>query len=136
MRLDATSLKPDIDAKRRHLSYAESIAFTVINGERMDYVCTFAPDVGLRVYEADDLSTMIATALSAELMTYRDSHFRPTPAHMQFVSHSKDEEPRGLSTIRQDTQANTVTCPSSGGPGSRRSFRGICDWRGLNCATA
>ncbi len=85
MRLDAASLEPDVDSKRRHLSYAESIAFTVVKGDRSDYVCTFAPDVGLRVYEADDLTTMVATALSAELMTYRDTHFRPTPAHMQFV---------------------------------------------------
>lgn len=87
MRFDAACLKPDIDSKRRHLSYAESIAFTVIKGGRTDYVCTFAPDVGLRVYEADDLTTMVATALSAELMTYRETHFRPTPAHMEFVPH-------------------------------------------------
>jgi hypothetical protein len=87
MRFDAACLEPDIDSRRRHLSYAESIAFTVIKGDRTDYVCTFAPDVGLRVYEADDLTTMVATALSAELMTHRDTHFRPTPAHMQFVPH-------------------------------------------------
>jgi hypothetical protein len=85
MRFDAKTLTPDIDAKRRHLSYAESIAFTVVNGGNDDYVCTFAPDVGLRIYQADDLTTMVATALSAELMTYHDTHFRPTPAHMQFV---------------------------------------------------
>jgi hypothetical protein len=85
MRFDAATLKPDVDSKRRHLSYAESIAFTVIGGDHADYVCTFAPDVGLRVYDANDLSTMVATALSAELMTYRDTHFRPTPAHMQFI---------------------------------------------------
>src|SRR5262249_22606127 len=85
MRFDAACLEPDFDSKRRHLSYAESIAFTVVKGDHQDYVCTFAPDVGLRIYHADDLTTMIATALSAELMTYRDTHFRPTPAHMQFV---------------------------------------------------
>lgn len=87
MRFDAGDLKPDFDPKRRHLSYAESIAFTVVEGPHRDYVCTFAPDVGLRIYEAEDLTTMVATALSAELMTYRDTHFRPTPAHMQFVPH-------------------------------------------------
>ena len=87
MRLDARTLRPDFDAKRRHLSYAESIAFTVVPGDGADYVCTFAPDVGLRIYQADDLTTMVATALSAELMTYGDTHFRPTPAHMQFVAH-------------------------------------------------
>ena len=85
MRLDAGSLQPNSDFKRRHLSYAESIAFTVIQGPHTDYVCTFSPDVGLRIYDGNDLSTMVATALSAELMTYRDTHFRPTPAHMQFV---------------------------------------------------
>ena len=87
MRFDARTLEPDFDPKRRHLSYAESIAFTVVPGDGVDYLCTFAPDVGLRIYQADDLTTMIATALSAELMTYRDTHFRPTPAHMQFVPH-------------------------------------------------
>lgn len=87
MRFDAACLEPDTDSKRRHLSYAESIAFTVIKGDGSDYVCTFAPDVGLRIYHADDLTTMVGTALSAELMTYRDTHFRPTPAHMQFVPH-------------------------------------------------
>lgn len=87
MRFDAARMEPDFDPKRRHLSYAESIAFTLIKGDRQDYACTFAPDVGLRIYEADDLTTMIGTALSAELMTYRDTHFRPTPAHMQFVPH-------------------------------------------------
>jgi hypothetical protein len=88
MRLDAARLMPDTDTRRRHLSYAESIAFTIVGGEDKDYVLTFAPDVGLRVYEADDLTTMVATALSAELMTHRDTHFRPTPAHMQFLRRS------------------------------------------------
>lgn len=87
MRMDARTLEPDFDSKRRHLSYAESIAFTVVYGDDADYVCTFAPDVGLRIYDADDLTIMIGTALSAELMTYRDTHFRPMPAHMQYVRH-------------------------------------------------
>jgi hypothetical protein len=87
MRFDATTLQPDMDSKRRHLSYAESVAFTVVPGVRAgtDYVCTFAPDVGLRIYESIDLRNMLGTAISAELMTYRDTHFRPTPAHMQFI---------------------------------------------------
>jgi hypothetical protein len=85
MRLDASALTPDIDPKRRHLSYAESIAFTLVEGNGADYICTFAPDVGLRIYDADDLSTMVAYGVAAELMTYRDTHFRPTPAHMEFV---------------------------------------------------
>ena len=85
MRFDAGDLVPDIDPKRRHLSYAESIAFTVVEGKATDYVCTFAPEVGLRIYNADDLATMVSYGVAAELMTYRDTHFRPTPAHMQFV---------------------------------------------------
>lgn len=87
MRFDAARLEPDTDSKRRHLSYAESIAFTVVGNGGSDYVCTFSPDVGLRIYDADDLSTAVGYALSAELMTYRDTHFRPMPAHMQFVAH-------------------------------------------------
>ena len=85
MRFDAARLQPDIDTKRRHLSYAEPVAFTVIGDGGSDYVCTFAPDVGLRIYSADDLSNAVAYALAAELMTYGDTHFRPMPAHMQFV---------------------------------------------------
>jgi hypothetical protein len=85
MRFDADRLEPDIDCKRRHLSYAESVAFTVVGGTGRDYVCTFAPDVGLRIYPEEDLSLAVANAISAELMTYRDNYFRPMPAHMQFV---------------------------------------------------
>jgi hypothetical protein len=85
MRFDAGRLRPDIDPKRRHLSYAESIAFTLVPGEKTDYICTFAPEVGLRIYDADDLTTMVAYGVAAELMTYRETHFRPVPAHMQFV---------------------------------------------------
>jgi hypothetical protein len=85
MRFDSTRLEPDTDPKRRHLSYAESVAFTVVGSGGLDYICTFAPDVGLRIYDADDLSRTVGYALAAELMTYRDTHFRPMPAHMQFV---------------------------------------------------
>jgi hypothetical protein len=84
MRFDATRLEPDID-KRRHLSYAEPVAFTLVNGGASDYVCTFAPEVGLRIYEANDLTTMVAYAVAADLMTYGDTHYRPMPAHMQFI---------------------------------------------------
>ncbi len=85
MRFDATSLEPDTDPKRRHLSYAEPVAFTVVGDGGSDFVCTFAPDVGLRIYDADDLTTAVAYAVAGELMTYGDTHFRPMPAHMQFV---------------------------------------------------
>ena len=86
MRLsDAARLEPDTDPKRRHLSYAEPVAFTVVGDGGSDYVCTFAPDVGLRIYDADDLTTAVAYAVAGELMTYGDTHFRPMPAHIQFV---------------------------------------------------
>jgi hypothetical protein len=85
MRFDAAGLTPDTDPKRRHLSYAESPAFTLVGDSGGDFVCTFAPEVGLRIYNADDLTTMVAYGVAAELMTYRDTHFRPAPAHMQFV---------------------------------------------------
>jgi hypothetical protein len=87
MRFDASNLQPDIDLKRRHLSYAEPVAFTVVGDGSRDYICTFAPDVGLRIYDADDLTTMVAYAVAGELMSYRDTHYRPMPAHMQFVPH-------------------------------------------------
>ena len=87
MRLDAKTLEPDFDS-RRHLSYAEPVAFTVIPGDdQLDYVCTFSPEFGLRIYRADDLATMVGYAVGAELMTYRDTHYRPIPAHMEFVRH-------------------------------------------------
>jgi hypothetical protein len=85
MRFNASSLEPDTDSKRRHLSYAEPVALAVVGDSGSDYVCTFAPDVGLRIYSADDLTTMVGYAVAAELMTYRDSHYRPMPAHMAFV---------------------------------------------------
>ena len=85
MRFNATSLEPDTDPKRRHLSYAEPVAFAVVGDSGNDYVCTFAPDVGLRIYDANDLTTMVGYAVAPELMTYRDSHYRPMPAHMAFV---------------------------------------------------
>lgn len=85
MRFDAARLEPDYDAKRRHLSYAEPVAFTLIEGSGADFICTFSPDVGLRIYDSDDLTTMVGYAVAADLMTYRDTHYRPMPAHMQFI---------------------------------------------------
>jgi hypothetical protein len=87
MRLDAADLTPDVDAKRRHMSYAEPVAFVVVAGAGgPDMLCTFSPEFGLRIYRADDLTTMVGHAVAAELMTYRDTHYRPMPAHMAFVS--------------------------------------------------
>ena len=85
MRFDAARLEPDYDSKRRHLSYAESVAFTLVEGSGTDFICTFSPDVGLRIYDSDDLTTMVGYAVAADLMTYRDTHYRPMPAHMQFI---------------------------------------------------
>jgi hypothetical protein len=86
MRLDATTLEPDVDPLRRHLSYAEPVAFAVVPGDHgCDWVCTFSPELGLRIYAADDLGTMVGYGVAGELMTYRDTHFRPMPAHMVFV---------------------------------------------------
>jgi hypothetical protein len=86
MRFDAATLTPDYDRKRRHLSYAEPVALAVVDGGDRDYVCTFSPELGLRVYDGDDLSQTIGHAISHGLLTWRDSHFRPEPAHMEFIA--------------------------------------------------
>ena len=87
MRLNADTLEPDTDPRRRHLSYAEPVAFAVVPGPGgLDIVCTFSPELGLRIYRADDLTTMVGYAVAGELMTYHDTHFRPMPAHMAFIA--------------------------------------------------
>jgi hypothetical protein len=85
MRFVADRLEPDFEPQRRHLSYAEPVAIAVVGDGGADYVCTFAPEFGLRIYPADDLTRMVCNAVSPNLMNWRDSHFRPEPAHMQFV---------------------------------------------------
>lgn len=85
MRFDAETLEPDYDSRRRHLSYAEPVAMTVVGDGQTDFVCTFSPETGLRIYPADDLMRMVGHAVSASLMHWKDSHFRPEPAHMQFT---------------------------------------------------
>ncbi len=85
MRFNAETLEPDYDPQRRHLSYAEPVAIAVVGDGKTDYVCTFAPEIGLRIYPADDLTRMVCHAVSASLMNWKDTHFRPEPAHMQFV---------------------------------------------------
>jgi hypothetical protein len=86
MRFNAKTMEPDYDSRRRHLSYAEPVAVAVVGDGHTDYVCTFAPETGLRIYPADDLMRMVCHAVSAKLMNWKDTHFRPEPAHMQFVS--------------------------------------------------
>lgn len=84
MRFRADSLTPDYDPKRRHLSYAEPMAVAVVGDRSEDYVCTFGTDVGLRIYRGDDFRYMVCEALAPQFMNWRDSHYRPQPAHMEF----------------------------------------------------
>ncbi|MBC7908875.1 MAG: hypothetical protein H7Y30_00135 [Pyrinomonadaceae bacterium] len=86
MRFEAANLEPDRDSKRRHVSYAEPIAMALVGENGKDYVCTFSPEVGLRIYDADDLTAVVCHAVCHELWSWEDTHFRPDPAHMQFVS--------------------------------------------------
>ncbi|NKB88776.1 MAG: hypothetical protein GKS06_11200 [Acidobacteria bacterium] len=86
IRFDSRDLKVDYDAARSHISYSEPMAFSMIAGEKgRDHVATFSPEIGLRLYRADDLTRMVAHAVSAELLTWGDSHFRPEPAHMVYL---------------------------------------------------
>lgn len=85
-RFNAATLEIDHDRNRGHLSYAEPIAMTVVGNKSESYVCTFSPEVGLRVYPADDLSAMICHAVAPEFMNWGETHFRPDPAHIQFTS--------------------------------------------------
>ena len=86
MRMDATTLEPDYSKRRDYLSYAEPMAMCVVGDVARGYVCTFSPEIGLRIYRADDLSHMVGHAVSAQLHHWKDSHFRPEPAHLVFVS--------------------------------------------------
>jgi hypothetical protein len=86
IRLDAETLQPDSEGTRSHISYAEPMAMVVAGDGVTDYVCTFSPSVGLRIYLADDLSRMICHAESPSLGHWRDTHFRPEPAHLAFVA--------------------------------------------------
>jgi hypothetical protein len=58
---------------------------TVVGDQSESYVLTFSPEVGLRIYPAGDLSYLTCHAVSAQLMNWEDSHFRPDPAHMGFI---------------------------------------------------
>jgi hypothetical protein len=85
IRFDAETLDLDIDGSRGHIGYAEPMAMTVAGDGECDYVCTFSPEVGLRVYLADDLEHLVFRAESPRLLTWGDTHFRPEPAHISFV---------------------------------------------------
>jgi len=84
MRFEAETLVPDYDKSRTYLSYTEPMAFCVAGDASKDYICTFSTETGLRIYLADDLSRVICHAVSPLLMNWRDSHFRPDPAHLVF----------------------------------------------------
>jgi hypothetical protein len=85
MRLDAATLEPDDGAARRALTYAEPTPTAVVGEADSGYVCTFSPEAGLRIFDSGDLRRMIASAVSGHLMNHQDTHFRPEPAHLQFV---------------------------------------------------
>ena len=85
MRFRASDMTPDYDSRRTYLSYAEPMAFTLAAQYPTEFVCTFSPELGLRIYAADDLSRMVCNAISPRLMNWKDSHFRPDPAHMVFI---------------------------------------------------
>ncbi len=86
IRFDAETLELDSNGSGRgHVAYAEPMAMTVAGDGDSDYVCTFSPEVGLRVYDADDLDRLVFRAESPRLMSWGDTHFRPEPAHISFV---------------------------------------------------
>ncbi len=85
MRLDAKTLRPTYSARRDYLSYAEPVAMCVIGRVGEGYVCTFSPELGLRIYRSDDLSEMVAHVMCHPIWHCGDAHFRPEPAHMSFV---------------------------------------------------
>ena len=85
MRLDAERLEPDIREPLSHISYAEPIALCVVGSVDNGYVCTFSPELGLRVYTASNLSHMVAHVTGHPVWHHEDTHFRPAPAHMEFV---------------------------------------------------
>ena len=85
MRFRADTLEPDTCPDRRNLSYAEPIAMTTVSDRAATYVCTFAPETGLRIYAAEDLTAMVCHAVAPEFMNWQETHFRPDPAHMQFA---------------------------------------------------
>jgi hypothetical protein len=84
MRFRARDLAPDFDNDRTYLSYTEPIAFAVAGHAPDEFVWTFSPEIGLKLYRSDDLSQVVCHAVSPYLMNWRDSHFRPDPAHMVY----------------------------------------------------
>lgn len=85
MRLDAGTLLPEYSKQRDYLSYAEPVAMCVVGSVGEGYVCTFSPELGLRIYRAEDLSSMVGHVTCHPIWHCGDTHFRPEPAHMIFL---------------------------------------------------
>jgi len=85
MRFDPATLVPDFDNQRTYLSYTEPVAFAVAGDAPNDFIWTFSPETGLKLYRSHDLSQVLCHAVSPYLMNWRDTHFRPDPAHMVFA---------------------------------------------------
>ena len=85
MRFDAKSLEPAYSKRPDYLAYGEPIAMCVVGDCESGYVCTFSPELGVRIYRAGDLSAMEAHVTAHPLWHVNDSHFRPTPPHVVFV---------------------------------------------------
>jgi hypothetical protein len=85
MRFDANRLEPDATGSLSHISYAEPMAMSVVGSVDNGYVCTFSPELGLRVYRASDLSHMVAHVVAHPIWHCGSDYFRPAPAHMEFA---------------------------------------------------
>ena len=77
---------PEYNNDRTYVSYTEPIAFALAGNYPNEFICTFSPESGLKIYHSDDFSQVVGHAVSPFLMNWRDTHFRPDPAHMAFVS--------------------------------------------------
>jgi hypothetical protein len=85
MRFDADTLEPTTAADRSYLSYNESLAIAVVGDTPSGHVLSFSPEFGLRIYQAADLSRLVAHGIGHEMWHVGDTHFRTAPAHMAFV---------------------------------------------------
>ena len=81
MRLRAHDLQPDIREGRSHIAYTLPSAMAVIGDADSGFMCSFSPEMGLFLTPLNDLSKIVCHAIGHELWTYRDTHFRPEPAH-------------------------------------------------------
>jgi hypothetical protein len=58
----------------------------VVQAGGRDYVCTMSSEMGLRIYDAEDLSAVLCGATAHQPSAWRDSHFRTDPAHLEFAA--------------------------------------------------